>query len=72
MNVMAVAFGGNAKQRQQMANGLLGAGDELDVKAFESVFSHLASPVSPVDGSDDTKAWAATEFDFNDPAFKVK
>lgn len=77
MNVMAVAFGGTAKSRRELTDTLLGLKAEFDPDAFDSIFSHLATPVGSPDGEvDENKAaileWAATEFDPDDPAFKVK
>jgi hypothetical protein len=71
MNVMAVAFGGSARDRKKMADGLLGKADQMDMKDFENIFSNLATPVD-LQAQDEAKQWAATEFDPNDSAFKVK
>ena len=73
MNVMAVAFGGNGKDRRAMTSMLLGGSSEqFDVDAFDKILSgNLATPVGAVD-DDEAKKWAASEFDVDDPAFKVK
>ncbi len=71
MNVVAVAFG-TGKDRQKMADSLLGKAEMMDMAEFENIFSNLASPVKAVEGDSEAKQWAAAEFDANDPAFKVK
>jgi len=72
MNLMAVSFGGAAKDRRKFADTLLGvAAQPFDVDKFENIFSNLATPVDSEE-IDAAKQWAADEFDPNDPAFKVK
>ncbi len=72
MNCMAVAFGGSAKDRKKMADALLGKADtDFDPAEFESVFANLATPVE-TEHQTEAKAWAATEFNVDDPAFKAK
>jgi hypothetical protein len=77
MNVMAVAFGGSAKSRRELSDSLLGIGKpDFDPDAFKNIFDHLATPVDAENEADPAKKaiieWALTEFDVNDPAFKVK
>ncbi len=74
MNCMAVAYGGTAKQRKQMANVLLGISNDFNIDEFESMMASqfLATPEEETEESKDIKAWAADEFDKDDPAFKVK
>lgn len=69
MNVMAVAFGGTAKERKRLASDLLGGTQKMDMQAFENVFQNLATATATVNS--EAKEWAAGEFDPADPAFKV-
>lgn len=73
MNVMAVAFGGSSKDRRAMTNTLLGIeGAQFDADEFDKILSgNLATPVGATD-DDEAKRWAASQFDADDPAFKVK
>jgi hypothetical protein len=67
MNAMAVAFGGTAKQRKEMATLLLTGGDieqqAIDLDGFGAVLGmqHLATPMGGVPASDDLRAWANAE-----------
>lgn len=72
MNLMAVSFGGAAKDRRKFADTLLGIAEQpFDVDKFENIFSNLATPVG-TDENAEARQWALTEFDPADPAFKVK
>jgi len=72
MNIMAVAFGGSAKQRKQMADTILGKPDAtFDAEAFESIMQNLAAAPDS-EHATEAKEWAASVFDADDEAFKVK
>lgn len=61
MNAMAVAFGGTAKQRKEMAQTLLNEGTpEFDSEGFDALFGNLATAVPP---DDPTAQWAKAEIE---------
>lgn len=70
MNCMAVAFGGTAKQRKEMAQTLLGQDDSsaFNPEDFESIMAmgFLASTPAPDNGADNSiKEWAKAELAAN-------
>jgi hypothetical protein len=72
MNVMAVAFAGDAKARKAMTEALVGSTSQMPVENLTALLdTHLASPVDTTENSE-VMHWAAGEFDPTDPAFKVK
>lgn len=63
MNAMAVAFGGTAKQRREMAQLLLTGGNveqqTIDLDGFGGAFANLATAPAAVDAS--LREWANAE-----------
>jgi hypothetical protein len=72
MNLMAVAYGGTAKNRKEMAEALLGISNEFDPDKFESMMANIFANTDNKEEKDSTKAWALKEFNADDPAFKIQ